>query len=35
MKIDKNFKKEDLKEMIKTQVTFDFRRKLSINRHTF
>jgi len=35
MKIDKKFKKEDLKEVIKTQVTYDFRKKLSINRHTF
>ena len=35
MKIDEKFKNQDLKEMIKTQVTFDFRRKLSINRHKF
>ncbi len=35
MKIDNRFKGEELKEMIKTQVVFDFRKKLSIFRHNF
>jgi|GEM_PF-2125800 hypothetical protein len=35
MKIDKKFKNQDLKEMIKTQVTYDFRKGIFKFGHKF